>query len=110
MRPGKKYLTYIKLLKNQDESTNMPMAGPTGKENQRNRRNSGLFIPGAEIKMPVVGEKEIKSIVEGGASIETEIRFENQWQPLPSYTWRQNLYPIIKPKYTGAMLVHLKYL
>src|SRR5262249_16633221 len=74
--PRQKIFDYIRLLKNQDEFNKNAMTGP-----DREREFSGTDGTVGYIyawkgdKTAGVGEKEIKSIVEG-KSIETEIRFE----------------------------------
>jgi hypothetical protein len=52
--PRQKVFDYLKLLKNQDEFNKHAMAGSDRKENSKEQTEQlDLFMPGAEIKMPV---------------------------------------------------------
>src|SRR3954464_550003 len=73
--PGQKVFDYIKLLKNQDEFNKHAMAGPDRKREFKGTDGTvGYIYAWSGNKDAGVGEKEIKSIVEG-KRIETEIRF-----------------------------------
>jgi hypothetical protein len=73
--PRQKVFDYIKLLKNQDEFNKNAMAGPDREKVFKGTDGTvGYIYAWSGNKNAGVGEKEIKSIVEG-QSIETEIRF-----------------------------------
>jgi len=58
--PRQKVFDYLKLLKNQDEFNKHAMAAPTGKENSKEQTEQlDLFIPGAEIKVPVKEKRKL---------------------------------------------------
>jgi hypothetical protein len=73
--PRQKVFDYIKLLKNQDEFNKNAMAGPDRKREFKGTDGTiGYIYAWSGDKNAGVGEKEIKSIIEG-RSIEMEIRF-----------------------------------
>ena len=73
--PRQKVFDYLKLLKNQDEFNKHAMAGPDRKREFKGTDGTvGYIYSWSGDKNAGVGEKEIKSIIEG-KKIEMEIRF-----------------------------------
>jgi len=73
--PRQKVFEYVKLLKNQDEFNKHAMAGPDRKREFKGTDGTvGYIYAWSGDKNAGVGEKEIKSIIEG-KKIEMEIRF-----------------------------------
>src|SRR5437773_10840597 len=73
--PRQKVIDYLRLLKNQDEFNQHAMAGPDRKREFKGTDGTvGYIYAWSGNKNAGVGEKEIKSIIEG-KRIETEIRF-----------------------------------
>ena len=107
--PRQKVFDYIKLLKNQDEFNKHAMAAPDREREFKGTDGTvGYIYAWSGDKNAGVGEKEIKSIIEG-KRIETEIRFVKPMRATASIIMETESLPGNQTKVSWSNAGILKY-